>query len=381
MKNILVVAGTRPEAIKLAPVCFALRGRPRFRVGFCSTGQHREMLAQVLEFFDIEPDYRLDVMQSDQSSYDVTARLLLGMQGVLESFAPDLVLVQGDTTTTMVAALAAYYAKITVGHVEAGLRSYQRYAPYPEEINRVLTTHLAELHFAPTERAGRNLRKEGVSETGVLVVGNTVIDALLWARQKISAGFEAARIARELEGIDFSRRIILVTGHRRESFGEGFRQICNALLRLSREEGVQIVYPVHLNPRVVGPVTASLGGAANIRLLPPVSYPALVALMERSHVVLTDSGGIQEEAPSLRKPVLVMRDVTERPEGVECGVAKLVGTREESIVSGTLPLLRDASAYESMASGLNPYGDGRAAHRIADAIDAAFPEREGRDER
>jgi UDP-N-acetylglucosamine 2-epimerase (non-hydrolysing) len=372
MNAILIVAGTRPEAIKMAPVYFALRGVSRFDVRFCATGQHREMLAQVLDFFGIEPDYSLDVMQANQSSYEVTSRLLLGMQGVLETAAPALVVVQGDTTTTMVSALAAYYAKTMVAHIEAGLRSFDRYAPYPEEINRVLTTQLAQLHFAPTEKARHNLLREGAADSEIFVVGNTVIDALLWARDRIGNGSGTSSFERELDGIDFSKRVILVTGHRRESFGDPFRQICGALARISREPGVEVVYPVHLNPHVKGPVFSLLAERPNIRLLPPVSYPAMVALMDRAYLILTDSGGIQEEAPSLRKPVLVMRDVTERPEGVECGVARLVGTTEEGIVREALRLLQDRAAYDSMASGRNPYGDGQAAGRVAGVIDATL---------
>jgi UDP-N-acetylglucosamine 2-epimerase (non-hydrolysing) len=372
MKNILIVAGTRPEAIKMAPVYFALRDIARFQVRFCSTGQHREMLTQVLDFFGIQPDYSLDVMLANQSSYEVTSRLLLGMRGVMEAALPDLVVVQGDTTTTLVAALSAYYARTMVAHVEAGLRSFDRYAPYPEELNRVLTSHLAQLHFAPTEQARSNLLREGLPDNQIFVVGNTVIDALMWARDRIADCAGHADFERELESVDFSKRIVLVTGHRRESFGDPFRRICRALIRLSEEPGVEVVYPVHLNPRIRVPVSAALANQANIRLLPPVSYPAMVALIERSYLVLTDSGGIQEEAPSLRKPVLVMRDVTERPEGVQCGVAKLVGTAEEGIVQETQYLLRDRAAYDAMASGRNPYGDGQAALKVAQIVDAAL---------
>jgi len=363
-----IVIGTRPEAIKMAPVVRALRARPgRFEALLVSTGQHREMLRQVLEAFDLRPDADLDVMKPGQDLFDVTAASLLGMRDVLRSARPHAVLVQGDTTTAMAAALAAFYERIPCGHVEAGLRTGNRLLPFPEEMNRLLADRLAGVHFAPTQGAADALIAEGVDRAGIHVTGNTVVDALLWVRQRLRERPVPLPVPEaELQG----RRLVLVTGHRRESFGETFRGICRAILRVVRAHpDVVVVYPVHLNPSVDGPVRELLGREPRVVLAPPVGYLQFVSLLDRAHLVLTDSGGVQEEAPSFAKPVLVMRDVTERPEGVQAGVARLVGTSEEGIFAGTSELLDDAEAYGRMARGANPYGDGRAAERIADILE------------
>ncbi|HWV37027.1 MAG TPA: UDP-N-acetylglucosamine 2-epimerase (non-hydrolyzing) [Vulgatibacter sp.] len=367
MKRIAVVMGTRPEGIKLAPVVRELRSREGCETLVISTGQHREMLAQVLELFQVKPDVDLAVMKPGQDLYDVTCAALLGMREVLRRERPDHVVVQGDTTTAFSAALAAFYERIPVAHVEAGLRSGDRYLPYPEEVNRKMITPIAEWLFPPTEASRRILLQEGYPEDRVVVTGNTVVDALLHTR-------ELAR-SREVEipglppGALDGKRGILVTGHRRESFGETFEGICRALLRIVRAHpDVAIAYPVHLNPNVDGPVRRLLGGEPRIHLLQPLGYLELVSLMDRCELILSDSGGIQEEAPSLHKPILVMRDVTERPEGIEAGVARLVGTTEEGIVAGATALLGDPALYARMASGGNPYGDGKASLRIADAL-------------
>ena len=369
-KRVVVIAGTRPEGIKLAPVVRALRARPeRFECTLVSTGQHREMLAQVLEAFELAPDLDLGLMRPGQDLTDVTAGALLGLRGPFRERRPDWVIVQGDTTTAFAAALAAFYEKIPVAHVEAGLRSGQRYAPFPEEVNRRLADQLSELFFAPTEASRRALLAEGFDAAKIEVTGNTVVDALLVAREKVRAapppipGLDEAA----LEG----KRLVLVTGHRRESFGEGFEAICRALLRLVRAHpDVAVVYPVHLNPNVDGPVRRLLGGEPRIQLLRPLAYLPFVSLLARCDLVLSDSGGVQEEAPSFGKPLLVMRDVTERPEGVEAGVARLVGTTEERIVAAASELLSDPAAYAALSRGVNPYGDGRASERIADRLEA-----------
>lgn len=363
--KVLFVFGTRPEAIKLAPVIHELRSRREFNARVCVTAQHREMLDQVLECFGIVPDHDLGIMRAGQDLFDLTARCLTELRPVLAAEKPDTVLVQGDTTTVMAAALAAFYLGIRVGHVEAGLRTYDKRQPFPEEINRRLASHLADLHFAPTESARKNLLAEGIAPQSVFVTGNTVIDALLYIREKFRGRFPRPPGMRP---VDATQRMVLVTGHRRESFGEGFENICEALHRIAARPDVEIVYPVHLNPNVQEPVRRVLGALANVQLIEPVSYVSFVGLMESAHVILTDSGGIQEEGPSLGKPVLVMRQVTERPEAVEAGTVKLVGTDAGAIVDGVNELLDDSEAYQRMSRAHNPYGDGQASGRIADVL-------------
>ena len=361
--KVLVVFGTRPEAIKLAPLIRELECDPgRFATRVCVTAQHRGLLDQVLAVFQITPHTDLAVMQEDQEPAQVVARCLSRLGPVLEAERPDWVIVQGDTTTTVAASLAAYYLGIRVGHVEAGLRTGDKRRPFPEEMNRRLTSCLADLHFAPTPEARNNLLQAGIPDAHIHVTGNTGIDALHFIRESL-----AHRIARIpcLERLNGSRPLLLVTGHRRESFGEGLRQICEALREIARTCDVDIVYSVHLNPRVHGPVKSLLGNLPNVHLIDPVDYATFLALMQRSHLILTDSGGIQEEAPSLGKPVLVLRDVTERREGLEAGTARLVGTDTRTIVEQTVRLLRDPEAYHRMQNTTNPYGDGKASARIA----------------
>lgn len=368
MKRILFVFGTRPEAIKLAPVVRELKKQPDvFEVRVCVTAQHREMLDQVLQIFNIEPDYDLNLMLPDQSLFDVVANAVLGLKGVLEKERPDIVLVQGDTTTVFAGALAAYYLKIRTAHVEAGLRTNNKFSPFPEEINRRLTSVLVDYHFAPTATSHGNLLREGVSENNIYVTGNTVIDALFWALDMLQG--KTLDDFSELRDLEIRGRMILVTGHRRENFGEGFQNICRALKYLAeRNSDVCVVYPVHLNPNVRGPVYDILGGIYNIKLIEPLSYLPFVFLMKNAYLVLTDSGGVQEEAPSLGKPVLVMRDTTERPEGVEAGTVKLVGANFDKIVNETQRLVDKQNMYEKMSQAQNPYGDGHAAERIASII-------------
>lgn len=367
----LVVFGTRPEAIKMAPVVRRLQADARFDARVCVTGQHREMLDQVLELFGIEPEYDLDLMRPGQDLSTITGSVLEGLKGVLEEAAPDYVLVHGDTTTTMAASLAAYYARVPVGHVEAGLRTGDIYSPWPEEMNRRLTGSIATLHFAPTEAARANLLREGVDDARIAVTGNTVIDALLTMVERAREGGEG-EFSERFEGIDLDRRLVLVTGHRRENFGGGFERICEALAELSRTPDVEIVYPVHLNPNVQEPVHRILGSLPNVHLIAPQEYLPFLFLMDRAHLIITDSGGIQEEAPSLGKPVLVMRDTTERPEAVEAGTVRLVGTDTKVIVDAARTLLEDEDEYRSMSFAHNPYGDGAASQRIADALAAAI---------
>lgn len=364
--KILNVFGTRPEAIKMAPVVKALKSNPRFQTRVCVTAQHRQMLDQVLELFEIEPDFDLDLMRSGQTLSALTERVLRGLDSVFAAWRPDMILVHGDTTTTLAASLAAYYSRVAVGHVEAGLRTGDKYAPWPEEMNRRITGAIADLHFAPTQKARENLLREGVPEKTVHVTGNTVIDALLEVKRKLEgeSGLKA-RLKSLFPFLDENRKIILITGHRRENFGEGFEHICHALASIARRADVQLVYPVHLNPNVQEPVRRILGAADNVYLVAPQDYAAFVYLMLASAIVVTDSGGIQEEAPALGKPVLVMRDVTERPEAVLAGTARLVGTSQEKIVREVFRLLDDEDAYREMASASNPYGDGAAAARIA----------------
>lgn len=366
MPHILLFAGTRPEAIKMAPVYHALKSvGDRCRVTLVASGQHREMLHQSFADFGITPDRDMDVMQPDQTLAGLTSRLFSETDVLLAEEQPDVVLVQGDTTTVMAAALCAFYRRIPVGHVEAGLRSFRMDAPFPEEMNRRVAALAATMHFAPTDAAAKNLRAEGIPEKSVFVTGNTVIDALLWMRDRNTD--EQALPAEVQEEITEGRKIILLTGHRRENLDGGFASICDAVLELMSEyRDVAFVYPVHRNPRVRETVMSRLEGHQRIHLLPPQPYCTFVSLMNSAHIILTDSGGIQEEAPALGKPVLVMRDVTERPEGVAAGTAKLVGTEKNVIVASVAELLNKPDAYRQMACAVNPYGDGKAAARIAE---------------
>lgn len=376
--RILSVFGTRPEAIKMAPVVLALRAAADCESVVCVTGQHRAMLDQVLELFGIAPDFDLAVMQANQDLTHVTTAVLAGMGRVLEATRPDRVLVHGDTTTTFAAALAAFYRRIPVGHVEAGLRTFDIYAPWPEEMNRRLADAICDLHFAPTAGARANLLREGAAAERVLVTGNTVIDALLHVAGGLRADPSAQDAMRRRfdflgAALEQGRRLVLVTGHRRENFGPGFERICRALARLATRDDVTICYPVHLNPNVRAPVGRILGDRPRVHLIEPVDYRAFVWLMDRAHLIITDSGGIQEEAPSLGKPVLVMRETTERPEAVAAGTVRLVGTDEDRIVAEAERLLDDAGAYAAMARAHNPYGDGQAAGRIVATLRALHP--------
>lgn len=369
--KVLSIFGTRPEAIKMAPVIKELEKHPgRFKSVVCVTAQHRQMLDQVLELFQIRPDYDLDIMQPGQDLFDVTCNVLTGLKPVLEKERPAIVLVHGDTTTTMAAALAAYYSRIRVGHVEAGLRTGNKYAPFPEEINRRLAGALTDLHFAPTEKSRGNLLAEGVPESSVFVTGNTVIDALLAVAARVENDHDLrSRFDQQFSFLDPAKRLILVTGHRRENFGEGFEQICSALAEIAaRSPDVEILYPVHLNPHVQEPVRRILGKSPQVHLIAPLDYLPFVYLMKRSYLIITDSGGVQEEAPSLGKPVLVMRDTTERPEALAAGTVKLVGTDRQKIVAEALLLLNDSAAYQAMGRAHNPYGDGMAAARIVEVL-------------
>lgn len=370
-KKIFIIFGTRPEAIKLAPVIKELDRYPKeFSPIVCVTAQHREMLDQVLRIFNIKPEYDLGIMQKDQTLHDITSRGLLGIAGVIERVKPDIVIVQGDTTTTFAGSLAAFYAKIPVAHVEAGLRTHDKYHPFPEEINRRLTTQIADFHFAPTENSKQNLLKEGIDEKKILVTGNTVIDALFMINKKQSSRSAQEKWNNYFQknfNIKFSnkKKHILVTGHRRENFGQGFENICYALKEIAVSfEDVDVIYPVHLNPNVQRPVKEILRNIKNIYLIKPLDYEPFVYLMSRSYLILTDSGGVQEEAPSLGKPVLVMREKTERPEAVEAGTVKLVGTDKNKIVREVRKLLNNSEAYKKMSMAHNPYGDGKAASRI-----------------
>lgn len=386
MKTVMLVFGTRPEAIKMAPLVKAFQARPdAFRTLVCVTGQHRQMLDQVLHIFDIKPDYDLNIMKQGQDLYDVTSRVLLGLRDVLEEANPDVVLVHGDTTTSTAAALAAFYKQIPVGHVEAGLRTHNIYSPWPEEMNRQLTGRIATYHFAPTPLSRENLLKENVADAHITVTGNTVIDALYHVVDRIKhdsaldaaltdelrrAGYDTDRLA------DGKRRLVLITGHRRENFGEGFLSMCRAIKALTeRFPEVDFVYPMHLNPNVRRPIHEVFGqdltGLGNMFFIEPLEYLSFVFLMEKAAIVLTDSGGIQEEAPGLGKPVLVMRDTTERPEALTAGTVKLVGTDYDKILSSVSTLLTDAAAYDSMSRAVNPYGDGKACARIVGVLEKA----------
>ena len=378
----MLVFGTRPEAIKMAPLVLALQQQPdQFETKVCVTGQHREMLDQVLEIFDITPDFDLNIMKHGQNLYDVTARVLTGMDDILKEAQPDIVLVHGDTTTSTAAALAAFYEQIPVGHVEAGLRTHNIYSPWPEEMNRQLTGRLATYHFAPTPLSRENLLREGISDDKIVVTGNTVIDALFWVVEKIKndknlnndlndglkkAGYDVTRL-------ENGKKLVLITGHRRENFGDGFIQMCTAIKDLTQKyPDVDFVYPMHLNPNVRKPIRKVFGdnldNLYNMFFIEPLEYLSFVYLMEKSHLVLTDSGGIQEEAPGLGKPVLVMRDTTERPEAVTAGTVKLVGTDYQKILNHVSTLLDDAAAYQQMSKAVNPYGDGQACGRIVEAL-------------
>lgn len=367
--RVLSVIGTRPEAIKLAPVVMAIEANPALEGKLCVTAQHREMLDQVLGHFNLKADADLDLMRRAQGLNYITGAVLEGIEPVLKEFKPDWVLVQGDTTTTFAAALAAFYQKIKVAHIEAGLRTGNIYSPWPEEMNRKLTTQIATLHFPPTENARANLHAEGIPDDRIVVTGNTVIDALMWTRDKIfSNAALQAEIANAYPFIDRKRRLILVTGHRRENFDGGLERVFKALAELARRRDVQIVFPVHLNPKVQAAANAILGGVDNVHLVPPQPYRDFVWLMAQSYLIITDSGGIQEEAPGLGIPVLVTRDTTERPEAVAAGTVELIGTDGEKLLERAATLLDDRVQYERMSRALNPYGDGLAAGRIVRSL-------------
>ena len=379
MKKILLVFGTRPEAIKMAPLVKKLQEmHEEFQTVVCVTGQHREMLDQVLRLFDITPDYDLNIMKPNQDLYDITSRILLGMRDVLREVQPDIVLVHGDTTTSMAAALAAFYQQIPVGHVEAGLRTGNIYSPWPEEMNRLMTGRIASVHFSPTPLAQQNLLQEHVDEAKIVVTGNTVIDALQMVVERLKndellAGEVKDKVLNmgyDVNRLGEDRRLVLITGHRRENFGEGFLNICHAIKNLSEKyPNVDFVYPMHLNPNVRKPVLEILGeGADNVYLIEPLDYLPFVYMMQQSTLLLTDSGGVQEEAPGLGKPVLVMRDTTERPEAVEAGTVMLVGTNREKIEQGVSLLLDDGDTYRRMSEAVNPYGDGLACERIIEYL-------------
>ena len=382
MRKVLLVFGTRPEAIKMAPLVMELqKQKERIETVVCVTGQHREMLDQVLEIFDIKPDYDLNIMKRGQDLYDVTARVLTGMREVLKEIKPDIVLVHGDTTTSTAAALAAFYQQIPVGHVEAGLRTHNIYSPWPEEMNRLLTGRLATYHFSPTPLSRNNLIKESINDRNIIVTGNTVIDALYWVVDKIKNNKELdnelesvlSKAGYDVNRLDNGKKLVLITGHRRENFGDGFINMCTAIKDLTiKHPNVDFVYPMHLNPNVRKPVHEVFGedlsGLKNMFFIEPLEYLSFVYLMEKSSIVLTDSGGIQEEAPGLGKPVLVMRDTTERPEALNAGTVKLVGTDYNKIVNEVSSLIDDKAAYEKMSKAVNPYGDGLACGRIVNAL-------------
>lgn len=360
--KILICFGTRPEAIKMAPICIAL-AKEKISFKLCVTAQHREMLDQVLNFFDLIPDYDLNIMQPNQSLNKLSSRILLKMDEIFEHENFDMVLVHGDTTTSSLVALAAFHHKIKVSHIEAGLRTYNKHSPFPEELNRQITGRIADFHFAPTAKAKQNLLNEQVDETKIVVTGNTVIDALLITKNKLDNGFTNSFIDNIKGKIDFKKKVVLLTGHRRENFGEGFENLCNAVLEISKRNDVEIVYPVHLNPNVKNVVNARLFGVKNIHLLEPLNYPSFVWLMSKSNLIISDSGGIQEEAPTFKIPVIVTRDVTERDEGIKAGCSFLVGTNSRSIVEKTNELL---NATDPLLEVVNPYGEGNASKLIVD---------------
>lgn len=366
MRTVLLILGTRPEAIKLSPLILHLQSRPgEFRTVVCVTAQHRGMLDQVLEIFHIKPEFDLDLMLPGQTLFQSTSRILGGLESVFDTVRPDIAIVQGDTTTTLCGALAAFYKDVAVGHVEAGLRSGDMRQPFPEEMNRVLASRITTMHFAATDWAADNLRKEGVSSDAILVTGNTGIDAVLHVRDELERGALKAEISPQ---VDPGKKLIVVTAHRRESFGPGFDRICTALARLAARDDIQILYPVHPNPNVLSAVDRHLRGRANVLLIEALDYVSFVDLMRRAYILITDSGGIQEEGPSLGKPILVLREKTERPEAVVAGTVRLVGTDEDLIVREAARLLDDADAFAAMARRHNPYGDGKASPRIADAL-------------
>lgn len=365
----LIIFGTRPEAIKMAPLVKEFLKSEDFEAKVCVTAQHREMLDQVLDFFEIKPDYDLNLMKPNQNLYTLTADIITGLRPILEEFKPDFVYVHGDTTTTMAASIASFYAGAKVCHVEAGLRTHNKRSPFPEEINRQVAGRISDYHFAPTEQSKQNLLNENIKNENILVTGNTVIDALLDSTERVSTLSNNNEIDYLKSIVDSSKRLILVTGHRRENHGEGFINICEALKEIAiQNPDVQVIYPVHLNPNVKEPVYKILSGIDNIHLISPLAYPAFVWLMNKSYMIITDSGGVQEEAPSLGKPVLVMRDTTERPEAVDAGTVILVGTDKNKIVSETQSLLDNGERYQSMSELHNPYGDGKACKRIVDFI-------------
>ncbi len=368
MKKNLIIFGTRPEAIKMAPLVKELQKQPMFDTRVCVTAQHREMLDQVLDFFEIIPDYDLDLMKQNQNLYSLTSDIILGLKPILEEYKPDYVYVHGDTTTTMAASIASFYAGAKVCHVEAGLRTYNKQSPFPEEINRQVTSRIADYHFAPTIQSKKNLLQENVEDESVIITGNTVIDALLESSSKVNV-IQNAEIEKLKTIVDSTKKLILVTGHRRENHGQGFINICEALKEIAlANTDVQIIYPVHLNPNVKEPVYKILGVIDSIQLITPLAYQAFVWLMNQSYLIITDSGGVQEEAPSLGKPVLVMRDNTERPEAVDAGTVILVGTDKEKIVKQCNDLLNNTDRYQKMSALHNPYGDGKACKRIAEHI-------------
>ena len=368
-KKVMVVFGTRPEAIKMAPVVKACKARSELEVKVCVTAQHRQMLDQVMDIFGLSADFDLNVMAPNQTLADVTCKVLKGMEGVFAEWMPDMILVQGDTTTVMAAALAAFYHKIAIGHVEAGLRTGNLYSPWPEEANRLLAGCLANQHYAPTPRSRENLLKENKDPKTVFVTGNTVIDALHDAVEIMDGDATLkARLAAQFHFLDPAKRLVLVTGHRRENFGDGFIHICNAIKRVASRPDVQVVYPMHMNPNVRKPVNEILGGLANVNLIEPLDYLSFLYMMRQCYLIMTDSGGVQEEAPSLGKPVIVMRDTTERPEAVDAGTVILAGTETESMASAAERLLDDKAFYDKMAHSVNPYGDGLAARRIAELV-------------
>ena len=366
--KILLCFGTRPEAIKMAPLFHELQ-KTTFGVKVCVTAQHREMLDQVLDFFEIRPDFDLDLMQKGQSLNQLSARILSSIDMVLYDFQPNLVIVHGDTTTSSMVALAAFHKGIKVGHVEAGLRTYNKLSPFPEEINRQITCKIADYHFAPTSWASDNLLQEKVAKENIVVTGNTVIDALQLGISKLESGYTCSDLQMVKQVVNSTKKVILITGHRRENFGAGFENLCLAIRQIATTvPDVQIIYPVHLNPNVQEPVQRILSDISNVHLIPPVDYPSFLYLMQSAYFILTDSGGVQEEAPSLGKPVLVMRDTTERPEAIEAGTVELVGTNTATIVAACLRLLQDKNGYHVRSQAHNPYGDGKASERICTFI-------------
>lgn len=361
-KNVLFIFGTRPEAIKMAPLIKAMQKNSEFKVSVCVTGQHKEMLYQVLDFFKITPNFDLKIMEPNQTLFSITSKIIKQIELIFNKESFDLVIVQGDTTTAFVGALSAFYKQIPVAHVEAGLRTGNKYSPFPEEINRELVSKIAEFHFTPTELSANNLAKEGI-EKNVFTVGNTVIDALLLAKEIIKA--DEQKYVSKFSDINFDKKIVLITSHRRESIGEGFKNIMNAILNLAENNDIEILFPMHYSPSVrKAAKDAGLVNLHNIHIIDPLDYPSLVFAMEKSYLVLTDSGGIQEEAPSFGKPVLVMRNTTERPEGINAGVAKLIGTKTDSIIYETEKLLANESEYKKMSNAINPYGDGKTSDKI-----------------